>query len=631
MPIKVRCKECSTVLNVSDKAAGRAVKCKQCGARVSVPAAGGKTGGPGGAKKKRKKKAPAPAPSFDEPADDHDIFGNLNLRDAHDADQQVCPNCTEMVDEEDIECPHCGVNLATGVLSETQRKKRARKGPPPEEFYSVIWPNGWAFVKKHWGFVFKTGFLWGFSLSMAVLAAFTLNWYIETRSIELIESIGGSGITLSESGVVIDLRGDDDKQEAEYDGVRYTKGSTRLRDGYLRLPPPRVAAMFSPPAYFWSFIFLIFTLGLGGWAWTLSDKIVALTMAGEKKIKRFNSDMYGNMTKGFTSVFWPVVLMYPFIWIPGAMALAGVAPIPCVITFLVLFMVPYFLFLPNAVVHMAQPYSYRAWLLSWMSKDLLHTLAPGLYVAAIFYFTVLLVPLGIAIGVAVGWHQFSDFYTGRIETPALNAISGLIPGWMIIRMLFLFTVCFLVCTPLCMLLAIPAVFMMRVFGLFGLYFRPDMELCAEQVPLAPAGFGPRFLAVQVDILIGGLIALGAAVAGTMVSKLVRHLYNSVNAEYMSFNIVLFGGTAIALAFYFARWESGSGRATLGKWTFGMLVLKDDNEPVSFKLAIKRFAMSLVSVLSLSGTFVMCFFRSDHRALHDLATKTKVVWRGDENL
>ncbi|MCP4508197.1 MAG: RDD family protein [Fuerstiella sp.] len=133
------------------------------------------------------------------------------------------------------------------------------------------------------------------------------------------------------------------------------------------------------------------------------------------------------------------------------------------------------------------------------------------------------------------------------------------------------------------------------------------------------------------ILIGGLLALGAAVAGTMVSKLVRHLYNSVNAEYMSFNIVLFGGTAIALAFYFARWESGSGRATLGKWTFGMLVLKDDNEPVSFKLAIKRFAMSLVSVLSLSGTFVMCFFRSDHRALHDLATKTKVVWRGDENL
>jgi uncharacterized RDD family membrane protein YckC/DNA-directed RNA polymerase subunit M/transcription elongation factor TFIIS len=641
MPIKVRCKECSTVLNVSDKAAGRAVKCKKCGARVSVPAAGGKSGSKSGAesagRKRKKKRAAAPEPSFDEPSDADDMFGGLNLRNAEDSDQQVCPNCTELVDEEDVECPKCGVNISTGVLSETQRKKRARKGPPPEEFYSVIWPNGWAFVKKHWGFVFKTGFVWGFSLSMSILAAFTLNWIIETRTIELTESATGDGITISADGVFIDLSGDTDG-DVEYDGVRYTKGSTRLRDGKLRLPSPRAGAIFSPPSYFWAFIFLIFTLGMGGWAWTLSSKIVALTMAGEKKIKRFNSDMYGNMTKGFTSIFWPIVLMYPFIWIPGAMALSGVAPIPCLITFVVLFLVPYFVFLPTAVVHMAQPYSYRAWLLSWMSKDLLNTLAPALYVAAIFTFTVLLVPLGIGIGLAVGWDQFANFYTGRIETAALGAISSYSAkeamgsfNFIILRMPFLLIVSFLVCTTLCMILAIPSVFMMRVFGLFGLYFRPDLDLCAEQVPLAPAGFGPRVLAVQVDILVGGLIALAAAVAGTIVSAVVGHLYNSVTAEYMAFNVVLCGGTAIALAFYFARWESGSGRATLGKWTFGMLVLQDDDSPMPFKLAVKRFAMSLVSVLTLSGSFVMCFFRADHRALHDRVTKTKVVWRGDENL
>jgi hypothetical protein len=117
---------------------------------------------------------------------------------------------------------------------------------------------------------------------MAILAAFTLNWFIQTRSVELTESASGS-VTVSETGVLIDLTGDGDK-EAEYDGVQYLKGSTRLRDGRLRLPPPRIAAMLSPPSYFWSFIFLIFTLGMGGWAWTLSDKIVGLTMAGEKKI-----------------------------------------------------------------------------------------------------------------------------------------------------------------------------------------------------------------------------------------------------------------------------------------------------------------------------------------------------------
>ncbi|MCP4784418.1 MAG: hypothetical protein GY878_12780 [Fuerstiella sp.] len=639
MPIKVRCKECSTVLNVSDKAAGRAVKCKQCGARVSVPAAGGKAAGSGGAgKKRRKKRAPAaaPTPSVDEPSDGDDMFGGLNLRDAHDEDQQVCPSCTALVDEEDIECPKCGVNIQTGVLSETERKKRSRKGPPPEEFYKAIWSNGWTFVKGHWGFVFKTGLLWGISLSMVILAAFTLKWIIETRTEELIAS-ASDNVQITPNGVLIDLSAEA-AADAEYDGVKYGQGSTRLRDKKLLLPPPRVAAMLSPPSFFWSFIFLIFTLGFGGWAWTLSDKIVALTMAKEKKIKRFQSDMYGNMTKGFTSLFWPIVLMYPFLWIPGAMYFAGVADIACIITFIVLFLVPYFVFLPIAVVHMSQPYSYRAWLMSWVSKDLLSTFAPALYVSTILVFTVLLVPLGIAIGVAVGWDQVANFYMNTVEAKALGAISSytvkdaMSSGtFVFLRMPLLLMVSFLSCTTVCMLLAIPAVFMMRVFGLFGLYFRPDLDLCAEQVPLSPAGFGPRFLAIQVDILIGALIAGGASIVGTLASGLFGSLYQSAATEQIVFWAVLGGGTLAALGFYFSRWESGSGRATLGKWTFGLLVLQDDNEPMPFNVGVKRFAMSLLSVVSLSGTFVMCFFRPDHRALHDLATKTKVVWRGDENL
>jgi uncharacterized RDD family membrane protein YckC len=96
--------------------------------------------------------------------------------------------------------------------------------------------------------------------------------------------------------------------------------------------------------------------------------------------------------------------------------------------------------------------------------------------------------------------------------------------------------------------------------------------------------------------------------------------------------VIFGvGLASMLGFYFARWESGAGRASLGKWTFGLIVLREDNEPMDFKLALKRAAASLLSVLSLSGTFVMCAFHPEHRALHDSMTKTKVLWRGDENM
>jgi predicted Zn finger-like uncharacterized protein len=41
MPISVKCPECDTAYKVPDEAAGKAIKCKKCGAKVPVPAAGG--------------------------------------------------------------------------------------------------------------------------------------------------------------------------------------------------------------------------------------------------------------------------------------------------------------------------------------------------------------------------------------------------------------------------------------------------------------------------------------------------------------------------------------------------------------------------------------------------------------
>lgn len=485
----------------------------------------------------------------------------------------------------------------------------------------------------HKGYAFKTGLLWGVSLTMVIMSAFVLNWYTRTRALELRAS--AKNVTINESGVFIDLK---DKEEAEYDGVKFTAGSAYLTAGRGRYPVPEVAAWFSPPTYFWCFIFLVFLLSFGGWAWVLSEKIIQLTLAKEKKIKRFQGDMFGNMTKGFTSIFWPVVLMYPVIWIPVAMYFAGVGAMASVITFIVIFMIPYMIFLPLALVHMSQQYSYRAWLMSWMGKDLLRTFVPTLYVSAIFLFLVLLVPLGVGVGVAIGWNQSIDFYMNQIEAPALSAISSYKVAdadstgtVMFLRVPFMFLAGVLGLTVFCTILAFPAVFMMRVFGLFGLYFRPDMALCNEQVPLAPAGFGPRFLAIQVDLVIIGMIAGICLWASSMLSGLVNTLYESETIATGAYWVALVGSLALSIGFYFARWESGSGRATLGKWTFGMLVLQEDNSPMTFNHALKRFWASVLSVLSLSGTFVMCAFTENHRALHDSLTKTKVVWRGDENM
>ncbi|MEQ9408030.1 MAG: RDD family protein [Fuerstiella sp.] len=642
MPIKVRCQECSTGMTVPDKAAGRAVKCKGCGGRVPVPGGAGVSSAPGQKRpakkrpvKKRRRPAPAAEPSFDDFGDPDDMFGGLDLRRAEDHRQKVCPSCAQKVDEEDIECPYCGVNIETGALSEKQKIRKARKGPPPEEFYGEVWGNAWKFLMSHKGWAVKTGLNWGLSLAMVVLSAFVLSWYIDGREQELIDSKEGA-VTITSDGVLIEPT---KEMDAVYDGVKYGTGSTRLINGRLMLPTPRIAAIFSPPSFFWGFIFLIFVLSCGGWAWTLSGKIVELTMTGQKKIKRFQGDMYANMTRGFVTIFWPIVLMYPVIWIPLAMHfLGGVAVNICVITFLVMFMIPIVVFMPIAVVHMSQPYTYRAWLINWMVTDLVNALVPTMFVSAMFFGLVLLVPLAAAIGVAVGWDQFTNFYTNSIEIPALGAMFGYTQddagssfAFAFERMPLLFLVAFTGFTLLSMLLAFPAIFMMRVFGLFGLYFRPDLSLCVEQVPLSPAGFGPRFLAIQVDAIIAAIMCGVSFKGSKMVAGLVGSLYNSETVAEIAYWATMVISILCALGFYFANWESGAGRATLGKWTFGLIVLRDDNEPMSFNQALKRAALGLISIVSLSGTFVMCAFHPEHRALHDILTKTKVVWRGDENM
>ena len=135
MPIRVQCEGCQTVLNVQDQAAGKVIKCRQCGERVKVPMASGTA--------PAKARAPRPARKSQDP---DDLFGDLDLRQAEDTKKKVCPGCTAPVEDGDIECPKCGVNIATGVLSERQRIKRERKGPPPAEFYRSVWGNSWKFA-----------------------------------------------------------------------------------------------------------------------------------------------------------------------------------------------------------------------------------------------------------------------------------------------------------------------------------------------------------------------------------------------------------------------------------------------------------------------------------------------------
>ncbi|WP_339728690.1 MJ0042-type zinc finger domain-containing protein [uncultured Gimesia sp.] len=191
MPIKVRCKECDASFSVKDEAAGKRVRCKGCGAPIKVSA--------GQPKKKRR--------SSSDSADTDDFLASFDIDKIEDKESKICPRCGYDVDDEDIECTNCGVDLSTGRMSEATRRRRKRKGPAVEEFYSKSWGDAYRFLGNHKGLAIKTAvysviasclFLgsifmmlwchrtpprafWGFIAFVSIMAIPGWIWFIQTE------------------------------------------------------------------------------------------------------------------------------------------------------------------------------------------------------------------------------------------------------------------------------------------------------------------------------------------------------------------------------------------------------------------------------------------------------------------
>ncbi len=160
MPIKVRCQECDTTFSVKDEAAGKRVRCKGCGApvRVSAPQ-----------KKKRRNRSSDSSGS-------EDFLASFDINKIEDHESKICPRCGSDVNEEDIECNNCGVDLSTGRMREATRKKRSRKGPAIEEFYGKSWGDAYKFLGNHKGLALKTFFYSFISTNLFFGAIFMMLW-----------------------------------------------------------------------------------------------------------------------------------------------------------------------------------------------------------------------------------------------------------------------------------------------------------------------------------------------------------------------------------------------------------------------------------------------------------------------
>ena len=145
MPIKVRCPGCKKVIGAPDAARGKAIKCPKCETKIRVASGSGK----------KKKKA-----SAKKSAHDDDFLSGLDLSDAEDENVRLCPKCSIEVDPDDIDCPECGVNLQSGVLSARTQRMRSRKGPDPALFYSGVWKDSLTFVRNNKGLGIRTSIYW---------------------------------------------------------------------------------------------------------------------------------------------------------------------------------------------------------------------------------------------------------------------------------------------------------------------------------------------------------------------------------------------------------------------------------------------------------------------------------------
>jgi hypothetical protein len=263
MPVRVQCPQCDKVVNAPEAARGKAVKCPQCEARIKVPASDEEAAKPARSSKTAEKpseKVPAKSKSSKPEAKkpgaakkpdsgESNFFAKLDLDRAEDRHAKVCPKCGAEVDEDDVECEVCGIDLQTGTLGKTARKARM-KGPDPADFLPTVWKDAGAFVKENFGLVINT---W---ISMMVLSAIT--WVM---------GLGGVFFVLNDH---------------------------------------------KPSFWFFRILAWLLTAGMAGWFFTVSVKAIQFALEKKSKLDRTPFDSFTAMATGFSWSLWCVAAAAPF-------------------------------------------------------------------------------------------------------------------------------------------------------------------------------------------------------------------------------------------------------------------------------------------------------------------------------
>lgn len=374
-----------------------------------------------------------------------------------------------------------------------------------------------------------------------------------------------------------------------------------------------------PVAAFFGLVATISAMGIPGWYWHLSNEIVRKSLSKEE-MDRVNFDFFTAVALGFKSYIWSYVL-------------ALTLPIP-VVNLLVF---------PLAMIHMAMPYTYKAWIGWEMCKLLIQNIGQVLYwwvvliavqfpVIAItsvltYFFVAQNLALRLVNGLysSVTWLNNLTGFSNQVS--AEQWAQGDLPfGFLLLTGLVAALFATLIIAPFCFLSAGPAVFMMRATGCLAANCRPRLDLVTEQKRGILCGFWVRFLAHLVDmLLVSGIVA-----GGFLVFKILTFIAKPEGVMAIIQMVVAAGVVLFVVWMYYAKGESGAWQATLGKKSLGIIVTDLKGNRITQQAATIRFLVKFtISGLLLLVGFIMAGLTPKKQALHDQLAKTLVVWHGDE--
>ena len=151
-----------------------------------------------------------------------------------------------------------------------------------------------------------------------------------------------------------------------------------------------------------------------------------------------------------------------------------------------------------------------------------------------------------------------------------------------------------------------------------------------------AGFGPRLVAVIIDIIIIGvaqsfiIVPLLAAVGFGFASGAENMDFsNPEESAGMIAGIMALIGAYWILAtciqiLYFTFMESSKNQATVGKMAMGLMVTDLNGGKLDFSKALVRNLCKIISNLTMLIGYIMAAFTEKRQSLHDMIASTLVV-------